>query len=440
MSRRKRLSTEPVTVTIESLSHEGRGVTHVAGKAVFVDGGMPGETAVIQYTRQHSRYSVAKILEILQASPDRVNAKCEHYGVCGGCSFQHASPDYQIRHKQKIMLEQLQHIGGVQPEIILPPLTGPVWGYRRRARLGAKYVEKKQKLLVGFREKNSSFIADIKRCEVLHPSVGLLIEVLQKLIGQLSVYRQLPQVEVAVADNVTVLVIRHLADLTEVDLGLLKNFEIDKNINIYLQPAGLESIHPLTPERAVDLYYRLPDHQIEFNFLPVDFIQVNQHINNEMINLALELLEISGQDNVLDLFCGLGNFSLPMARQCRHVTGVEGDAGLIERARTNAEGNNISNAEFHVSDLAGDDLQANFMEREYSKVLLDPPRAGAMEIIERMGFHGTTRLVYVSCNPATFARDACILVKNKGFDLQQAGVMDMFPHTSHIESIALFVR
>jgi 23S rRNA (uracil1939-C5)-methyltransferase len=440
MSRRKRLSTEPVTVTIESLSHEGRGVTHVAGKTVFVDGGLSGEEVVIQYTRQHSRYSEAKILEILQSAPDRVNAKCEHYGVCGGCSFQHVKPDYQIRHKQDTMLEQLRHIGGVQPKIILSPLTGPVWGYRRRARLGAKYVEKKQKLLVGFREKNSSFIADIRQCEVLHPSVGFMMEDLQKLVSRLSVYRQLPQVEVAVADNVTVLVFRHLADLNKSDIGLLKNFEIDKNINIYLQPGGLESIHPLTPERAVDLFYWLPDQQIKFNFLPVDFIQVNQHINNEMITRTLALLELSGQDNVLDLFCGLGNFSLPMARLCRHVTGTEGDAGLIERARANAECNKISNVEFHVSDLADDDIQANFINREYSKVLLDPPRVGAMKIINRMDFHGTTHLVYISCSPATLARDAGILVKNKGFELQQAGVMDMFPHTSHIESIALFVR
>ena len=440
MSRRKRLSAEPVTVTIESLSHEGRGITHVAGKAVFVDGGLPGEKVIIQYTRQHSRYGEAKILEILQPSPERINPRCEHFGICGGCSFQHVNPEYQIRHKQKILLEQLQHIGGVQPEIILPPLTGPVWGYRRRARLGAKYVDKKKKLLIGFREKNSPFIADIKHCEVLHPAVGSILEDLQKLISQLSVYRQLPQVEVAVADNVTVLVFRHLADLTEVDIELLINFEIDKNINIYLQPGGLDSIKPLTPERAVDLFYILPDQQISFNFLPVDFIQINRHINNVMINLAMELLDLSGQDNVLDLFCGLGNFSLPMARKCRHVTGVEGDAGLIDRARINAERNNIDNIEFHVADLSCDDLQGSSNGPGYGKILLDPPRVGAMEIINRMDFHETTRLVYVSCNPATLARDAGTLVKNKGFRLHRAAVMDMFPHTSHIESIALFTR
>jgi 23S rRNA (uracil1939-C5)-methyltransferase len=440
MSSRKRLSKEPVTVSIESLSHKGRGVTHVAGKTVFVDGGLPGEKAVIQFTRQHSRYGEARIIELMESAPERVDAKCEHYGICGGCSFQHASPEYQIAHKQKILLEQLQHIGGVQPEEIIPPLTGPVWGYRRRARLGVKYVEKKQKILVGFREKNSPFIADIKHCDVLHPSVGLMIEELQQLISQLSIFRQLPQIEVAVADNVVALVFRHLVPLTELDISLLKRFEIEKKIKIYLQPGGLDTVKPLTPEQSVDLIYVLPDHQVNFTFLPVDFIQINPHINYEMINRAPALLELRKEDNVLDLFCGLGNFSLPMARQCRQVTGVEGDAGLINRAKTNAERNNIDNVEFYVANLADENLQANFINREYSKVLLDPPRVGAMEIINHMTFVGTDRIVYVSCNPATLARDAGILVKNKGFQLQSAGVMDMFPHTTHIESIALFTH
>jgi 23S rRNA (uracil1939-C5)-methyltransferase len=440
MSRRKRLSKEPVTATIESLSHEGRGVTHVAGKVVFVDGGLPGEKAVIQFTRQHSRYGEARIIELLEPAPERVDAKCGHYGICGGCSFQHASPEYQIGHKQKILLEQLQHIGSVQPEDIIPPLTGPVWGYRRRARLGVKYVDKKQKVLVGFREKNSPYIADINHCEVLHPSVGLMIGELQKLIGQLSIFRQLPQIEVAVADNAVALVFRHLAPMTEPDIRLLKNFEIEKKVIIYLQSGGLDTVKPLTPERSVDLVYVLPDHEVNFTFLPVDFIQINSYINNEMINRALALLEPGKEDNVLDLFCGLGNFSLPIAKLSHHVTGIEGDSGLINRAKTNAERNNIDNAEFYVANLADENLQANFIDREYSRVLLDPPRAGAMEIINRMDFSGTDRIVYVSCNPATLARDAGILVKNKGFRLQQAGVMDMFPHTAHIESMALFTH
>ena len=440
MSRRKRLSTEPVTVSIESLSHEGRGITHVAGKKVFVDGGLPGEKAVVQFTRQHSRYGEARIIEVLESAPERVEAKCEHYGVCGGCSFQHASPEYQINHKQRIMLEQLLHVGGVQPQEILSPLTGPVWGYRRRARLGVKYVEKKQKVLVGFREKNSPYIADIKHCDVLHPIVGLMIEELQQLISKLSIFRQLPQIEVAVADNAVALVFRHLEPLSETDTGLLKKFESDKKVIIYLQLGGLDTIRPLTPEQAVELFYVLPEYPINFNFLPVDFIQINPHINSEMVNRTLSMLELHSEDNVLDLFCGLGNFSLPMAKHCRHVTGVEGDSGLIDRAKSNAERNNINNVEFYVANLAEENLQASFINRKYDKVLLDPPRAGAMEIINHMDFRSTTRLVYVSCNPATLARDAGILVKNKGFHLQQAGVMDMFPHTSHIESIALFTR
>jgi 23S rRNA (uracil1939-C5)-methyltransferase len=440
MSRRKRLSKEPVTVTVESLSHEGRGITHVAGKTVFVDSGLPSEKLIIQYTRQHSRYSEAKILEIMEPAAERVTAKCEHYGICGGCSFQHVSPEYQIAHKQKILLEQLQHIGGVQPDNILPPLTGPVWGYRRRARLGVRYVEKKQKLLIGFREKNSPFIADISHCDVLHPAVGFMLQDLQELVSRLSICRQLPQIEVAVADNAIALVFRHLAPLTEPDISLLRNFGADKKVIIYLQPGGLDSVKPLTPEPAAGLVYALPEQEISFNFLPVDFIQINTQINVEMVNRALDMLEPDREDEVLDLFCGLGNFSLPLAKHCRRVTGIEGDPGLIERAKANAERNHIHNAEFHAANLAEENLQAGFIKRSYHKVLLDPPRAGAMEIIKRMPFTGTERIVYVSCNPATLARDAGILVKDKGFRLQQAGVMDMFPHTSHIESIALFTR
>lgn len=440
MSRRKHLSSDPVTVTIESLSHEGRGIARVDGKTVFVDATLPGEQVVIQYTRQHSRFNEAKPLEIIQASPDRIPARCEFYSVCGGCSFQHASPQYQIAHKQHVMLEQLWHNGGVKPAEILPPLTGPVWGYRRRARLGVKYVEKKQKVLVGFREKHSAFIADIARCEVLHPDADSLLADLQALIGKLSIYRHLPQIEIAVADSVTVLVFRHLQELTAADRELLREFEEHKNIRIYLQPGGLDTVAPLSPERVHPLSYALPGHEIEFEFLPTDFVQVNAEINRAMVDLALELLAPGKRDKVLDLFCGLGNFSLPLARLCDHVTGVEGDGGLIDRAKLNAAKNNIHNVEFHAVDLANKEPQSGFLDREFDAVLLDPPRAGALEIIERLPFQNTQRIVYVSCNPATLARDAGILVKHKGFCLQQAGVMDMFPHTSHVESIALFVR
>ena len=441
MSRkRKKLPAEPVNVTIESLSHEGRGITHINGKTVFVDEALPGEQVIIQFTRQHSRFNEAKIVEIIQPSPERIPARCDAYAICGGCSFQHATSQYQIEHKQHIMLEQLRHNGGVTPTEVLPPLTGPAWGYRRRARLGVKYVEKKQKVLVGFREKRSSFLADIKRCEVLHPSVGTILEDLQVLISQLSIYQQLPQIEVAVADNMTVLVFRCLNELSDTDIHLLKEFENRNNIRVHLQPGGIDTVKQLSPDNTQTLVYSLDEYGIDFEFLPTDFIQINADINKTMINRALLLLEPDRQENVLDLFCGLGNFSLPLAKCFKHVTGIEGDAGLIERASHNARRNNIENIEFHVADLAVPELQASFINREYTKILLDPPRAGAKEILEQLSFKNTKRIVYISCNPATLARDAGILVKTKGFNLQKTGVMDMFPHTSHIESIALFTR
>lgn len=440
MSRRKRLSREPVTITIESLSHEGRGIGHIDGKTVFVDEALPGETVRCRYTRRRSRFSEAKIVDILQPSPDRIDPKCEFYNVCGGCSFQHAGSDYQVAHKQSAMLDQLQRISGLQPDEIIAPVIGPVWGYRRRARLGVKYVEKKQKLLVGFREKKSPFIADISHCEVLHPRVSDMLVDVQDLISHLSVYRQLPQIEVAVADNAIALVFRHIADLSNDDQAALERFEQDHEIIIYLQPGGLDSVRPLTPGRAVTLYYRLPRYDLQFEFLPTDFIQVNVDINRQMVDLALSLLQPEITDRVLDLFCGLGNFSLPLAKHSDHVTAVEGDAELVARARHNAALNRIDNVEFHVANLVDSGIQGDFIHDNYHKALLDPPRTGADVILGQLSLQPIKRLVYVSCNPATLARDAGILVRDHGFRLQQAGVMDMFPHTSHVESIALFTR
>jgi len=441
MSRRhKRLPAEPITVTIESLSHEGRGIAHINGKAVFVDTALPGEEVRIRFTRGHARYSEARVVEIIRPSPERIPARCLHFTLCGGCSLQHVDQEFQIAHKQQTLLEQLQHIGGIAPEEILPPLTGPLWGYRRRARLAVKYVDGKQKVLVGFREKSSPFIAEINRCETLHPAVGLILEDLRQLIGGLSIMRQVPQIEAAVADNATALVFRHLAEPSTSDLARLRDFERDRNILLFLQSGGPESIRPLSPERAVSLIYTLPGYGIDFEYLPTDFVQINHEINHKMVGLALQLLALDQQDEVLELFCGLGNFSLPMAKWCKHVTAVEGDRGLIERAGGNARRNAIENVSFHVADLAGVDVPANFIDRDYHKVFLDPPRTGAADIIKRMSCSGTERVVYVSCNPATFARDAGLLVRDKGFRLYQVGVMDMFPHTAHSESMALFVR
>jgi len=360
--------------------------------------------------------------------------------VCGGCSLQHIDTQSQIQHKQSVLIEQLQHIGNVRPEQVLPPLTGPEWGYRHKARLGVKYVEKKQKVLVGFREKFSPFIAELQHCDVLHPSVGGILEDLQGMIRELSIYKQIPQIEVAVAENITALVFRHLASFTDADLERLKNFSQEHHIDLYLQSAGLESVVPLLPGQTTPLSYSLPDHSIEIIFWPTDFTQVNYEINRAMINRAIEMLELNEADHVLDLFCGLGNFSLPLARKAAYVIGVEGDANLIERAKFNAQHNGINNVEFYTVNLADEDLQASFLQQDIQKLLLDPPRTGALEIINRLDFKKIDKVVYVSCNPATLARDAGVLVKDKGFRLQQAGVMDMFPHTTHAEYIALFVR
>lgn len=438
MSRRKKLPVEPVTATIEGMTHEGRGITHVDGKKTFVDGALPGEIVSFRYKRQRSRFNEAGLLEIIKPSPERIKPQCIYFSVCGGCSFQHVDSDYQLQHKQKTLLEQLRHAGGVQPETVLPPLTGPQWGYRRRARLAVRYVDKKQKVLVGFREKGSSYVADIDHCEVLHPSIGNILQDLKLLVSGLSIFRQLPQIEIAVADKTTALVLRHLAALNDNDQALLKQFSADHNLDIYLQSGGIETITPLIPARVRPLTYNLADHAICIEFMPADFIQVNAYINTAMVDVVLGMFNPADQDVVLDLFCGLGNFTLPVARYCKLVIGVEVDKDLINRAGMNARKNNIDNIDFYTANLADNPLQAEFIHRDFNKILIDPPRTGAREIIKQLSFKNVEQIVYVSCNPATFARDAGILVKEKGFKLRKTGIMDMFPQTSHIESVALF--
>jgi 23S rRNA (uracil1939-C5)-methyltransferase len=441
--RRKKLPREPVSAKIESLSHEGRGIAHVAGKTVFVNGALPGEDVLFQYKKQRPKYDEAHALEITNPAAERVQAKCEFFGLCGGCSLQHMQHEFQIEHKQSVLLEQLEHIGRVKPKSILPPLTGPVWAYRRKARLGVKYVEKKERVLVGFREKYSPFVADMNSCEVLHPSVGLLIEPLQCLITELSLIKQIPQIEVAIGDEVTALIFRHLADFNNEDLTKLNIFAEQHNIHIYCQSGGLDSVVPLPGTSPKQLSYALTEFDIVLNFLPTDFTQVNLEINRAMVPRALELLQVNSEDRVLDLFCGIGNFTLPLARKVAKVLGIEGEQGLVERAKQNAAFNNINNAEFRAIDLAKDDLNEDFRNIDFfrgsfNKLLLDPARNGAQEVIEKMNLKSVERIVYVSCNPSTLARDAGVLVNDKGFKLEQAGVMDMFPHTTHVESIAVF--
>ena len=422
---------------IESLDHEGRGVARIGGKAVFVDGALPGESVRFQRVRRRRRYDEAVVVEVLRAAPDRVTPRCPHFGVCGGCSLQHLDHAAQLAAKGRIVAEELMRIGGVRPERWLPPLAGPIWAYRRRARLGSKFVDRKERVLVGFRERGSPLLADLGRCEVLAAPVGDLIMDLAGLIGGLELKRRVAQIEVAVAENVTALVLRVLDEPLEADLAKLREFESRHGVALYLQPAGLDSVRPLSPP-AVPLNYGLPGLQAGIEFAPTDFVQVNGELNRLMVARALELLEPRATDRALDLFCGLGNFSLPLAQKLAQVTAVEGDAALVRRAEANAARNGIGNVRFHVANLAVEELQAAWAAERYDLVLLDPPRAGAREVLSLAASSRPRRIVYVSCHAGTFARDAGILAEQLGYRLVAAGIMDMFPHTSHVESIALF--
>jgi 23S rRNA (uracil1939-C5)-methyltransferase len=426
-------------VDITDLSHDGRGVAHVAGKAVFVTGALAGERVRLRFTGKRRHYDEAVVEEVLRASPDRVVPRCAHFGVCGGCVLQHLDAAAQIAAKQRVLLENLERIGKVQPQSVLAPLTDTPWGYRRKARLSVKFVEKKGRVLVGFRESNGRYVADIQRCEVLHPAVGERIAAIAALVESLDGKRDIPQIEVAAGDDLVALIFRHLQPLSPHDRDVLVEFGKTHQLGIYLQPGGIDSVAPLWPQDA-HLSFRLLAYEVELEFQPLDFIQVNAGINRRMIDHALNLLDPQATDRVLDLFCGLGNFTLPLARRAAHVTGVEGEAGLIRRAGENARRNSIENAEFFTADLAADQRNAPWAKSDYDLLLLDPPRSGAAEILEYLPRRGVRRVVYVSCHPGSLARDAGTLVQRHGFVLKSAGAMDMFPHTAHIESIALFER
>ncbi len=443
--KRKPLPTEPIQAVIESLTHDARGVARVDGKAVFIEGTLPGEVVMFTYVDQHKRYDEGQLVEVLQPSVHRVEPRCVHFSVCGGCSLQHMEPAEQIHAKQRMLHDSLTHIGKVMPESWLPPLTGPQWGYRHKGRLGAKYVLKKSTMLVGFREKRGPLLAQLTRCEVLHPAVGERIMELRALIDGMHARQEIPQIEVAVGEGrryATALVFRNMLTLDEHDIARLCEFGEQYDFQIYLQPAGYESVTLLWPtvlKSSARLSYSLPEYDLEMFFLPTDFTQVNAEMNRTMINHALALLDPQPEDRVLDLFCGLGNFTLPLARRAGQVVGVEGDEKLVQRARENASHNGIPNAEFHAADL-NLMMDSTWAGRGFNKILLDPPRTGALEIVKRLPELGASRIVYVSCNPATLARDAAELVHQHGYRMISAGVMDMFPHTTHVESIALFEK
>lgn len=438
MGRRKQR--EPETATIETAAHDGRGIAAVSGKKVFVAGALPGET--VEFIRRKSRrnFDEAELLQVIEASADRIDAKCEAFGRCGGCSLQHVSDDYQRSMKAQTLKDNLERIGKVQPKVWMEPMTGPIWGYRRRARLAVKDVPAKGRVLVGFREKHAPFITDMHRCEVLAEPIDGLIDALSDLVARLSIRARLPQIEVGVAENGIALVFRVLDAPSDADRGHLIDFGVSHDLRIYLQPGGLDSLELIQPEACESLHYTLPEFDVRVDFEPIDFVQVNSEINQRMVHLAVEQLRVGADDRVLDLFCGIGNFSLPLARRAGAVLGIEGEKSLVKRAAENARSNGIDNAEFRVADLSKIDGSEAWIKAGWDRVLLDPARSGAAEIVARMPLINPERIVYVSCHPGTLARDAGILVHDHGYQLESAGIIDMFPHTAHVESIAVFTR
>lgn len=437
---KKKLPQEAVNTLIESLTHDGRGVSHVDQKVVFIDEALPGENIDFVYTDIRRDFAEGKVVKLHTRSPQRVDAACPHYVVCGGCSFQHVADDQQIFIKEQLLQEQFRRIGKTEIPEIWSALTGPHWGYRRKARMGVKFVAKKNRVLVGFRERRNPFLAEIDSCKVMHPIVGEKLIALGEMIARLSIKDKIPQIEVAIGDADCVLAFRTLEPATSADQAIMAEFAKQHAITICLQPKGPDSIIPLEGESEVIPHYSLPDHAIRFEFRPAMFTQVNYEINRKMVTRAIEALELTPEDTVLDLFCGLGNFTLPLARYAGSVTGIEGDLPLVKHARANAELNRITNVEFHVADLTKDVSDQAWSKKRFNKVLLDPSRAGASEILHNFKHWKPERIVYVSCNPSTLARDAGILVNELGYKLVKAGVMDMFPQTAHVESIALFVK
>jgi len=438
MSRRQRY--RDIEAEITDLSHDGRGVARLEGKTTFISGALAGETVRARLHTTKRSFDEGHVLEVLKASPLRVEPPCPHFDLCGGCALQHLAPAAQIEAKQRVLMENFERIGHVSPAEVLPPLTDAQWGYRRKARLGVKWVAAKERVIVGFREAlKPMYIADIQACRVLVPEVGERIHELSELITLMDARERIPQIEVAAGDSVTALVFRHLDPMSAADRKRLIEFGQRTGLAIFLQPGGNDSVYALWPAE-VSLSFAIPAADVEFSFRPLDFVQVNAGMNQRMVARTLELLDLKPEDRVLDLFCGLGNFSLPIARVAGSVVGVEGEAGLVQRARDNARANRIANAEFHAADLTQNLRGEPWVKQGFDVLLLDPPRIGADATIPQLPLEKVRRIVYVSCHPGSLARDAGILVREHGYRLVSAGVMDMFPHTAHVESIALFER
>ena len=428
-------------VTIESLDQEGRGIAHADGKVIFIEGALTGEVVSYASYRKKPSFELAQMTRLHRAASIRVEPKCVHYGVCGGCSMQHLDSRVQVAVKQRILEDSLARIGRVKAQNMLPAIYGQSWGYRERARISAKFVIKKNKMLVGFHEKRSSFVADMQSCEILAPKIAKLIGPLAELFEGLSIREKLPQIEVAVGENVSVLVLRIMAPLTPSDEAALRAFADMHEIQFWLQTKGPETVAPFYPLDAPQLSYSLPEFAVTMPFAPGEFTQVNSELNRVMISRALRLLDPKPDERIVDFFCGLGNFTLPIARSGAKVTGIEGSDALVKRAAQNAAYNKLSgNTEFGAMNLFEMTEQKLAELGKFDKWLIDPPRDGAMELVRSITPQIAPGLiVYVSCNPATLARDAAELVQ-RGYTLKSAGVMNMFPQTSHVESIAVFAR
>ncbi len=439
MGRRRRIPRELVEARIQGLAHEGRGIAHdERGRPVFVDFALPGERVRFRYTKVRRSRGEGTAVEILEPAAERQAPGCAHFGTCGGCALQHLPPEEQARHKEQVLLEQLARIGHIEPGQRLEPLTGPVWGYRRKARLAVKHVPKKGGVLVGFREKHSPLVAPVAYCPVLDPRVGTHMEELARAIESLSIPDRIPQVEVACGDETAAIVLRHLDPLSESDLARLTELAERTGLAVMRQPGDESTITPVAPPAGPRLSYRLAALDVDIGFQPADFIQVNAAINTAMVQRAIDWLAPHPGQRILDLFCGVGNFSLPLAQRGATVTGIEGDAELVGRARANAAANALD-ADFAVADLASEE-GGQAAAGAFDAVVLDPPRSGAQEVLGAIAASGAQRVVYCSCSPATLARDAGILVHRHGFRLTAAGIMDMFPHTAHVESFAVLDR
>ena len=443
VARRSRIDPTPFEARITDLTHDGRGVARREdGKAVFVSGALPDERVMAVQSAKNRHFDEARTVEVLEASEHRVQPRCPHFGTCGGCALQHLAQDRQIIAKQRVLMENLERIGHVTPERVLPPLTDAAWGYRRKGRFSVRRVEKKGRTLVGFREQDPRFVAELHECHTVIPAIGSRIEALAALVDGLQARSAIPQIEFIAGDandafDGVALTIRHQEPLSEADRAALTAFGQAHRFAIFLQSGGVDSVVPLWPA-APDLAFSLPEWDLVYGFRPLDFIQVNAGLNGKMIRSALDLLDAQPDERVLDLFCGLGNFTLPLARNVRSVVGVEGEAGLVMRARENAARNGLDNVQFHAADLAQDLSGHAWMREGFDKLLLDPPRSGADFALAQLPLRQFKRIVYVSCHPASLARDAGFLVREKGWTLKAAGVMDMFPHTAHVESIAMF--